>query len=131
MKKDIHPTYHNDAVISCACGATFKVGSTSSSITVDLCSKCHPFYTGKQKLVDTAGRVEKFEEKIKKASAAKDKAAKRKAAQAAFKAKKNEESKVVAKKDAKASGKAKKDATRAKAAKEDAKKKTTKSKKEA
>ncbi|MDO8600029.1 MAG: 50S ribosomal protein L31 [bacterium] len=59
MKTDIHPTYH-EATVKCACGNTFKVGSTKERIDIEICSKCHPFYTGKQKLVDTAGRVEKF-----------------------------------------------------------------------
>ena len=66
MKKDIHPTYHDDASIKCACGATYAVGSTVKDINIDICSNCHPFYTGKQKLVDTARRVEKFEEKAAK-----------------------------------------------------------------
>jgi len=65
MKKDIHPKYNNSAKVICACGNTFETGSTMNEIKVDLCSKCHPFFTGKQKLVDTARRVEKFEEKIK------------------------------------------------------------------
>lgn len=66
MKKDIHPKYNTQATVSCACGYTFKVGSTKDEIKTELCSQCHPFYTGKQKLVDTARRVEKFEEKMKK-----------------------------------------------------------------
>lgn len=60
MKSGIHPTYHPKAKVKCACGATFEFGSTAESYSVDICSKCHPFYTGKQKLVDTAGRVDKF-----------------------------------------------------------------------
>jgi len=64
MKKDIHPTYYPDAKVSCACGNTFTVGSTVKEINVEICSKCHPFYTGKEKLVDTAGRVDRFK-KIK------------------------------------------------------------------
>lgn len=72
MKKDIHPTYHKKSKVSCACGATFETGSTLPKIDVELCSKCHPFYTGKQKLVDTARRVEKFQERVaKKTTAAK------------------------------------------------------------
>ncbi len=66
MKKDIHPTYHPDGKITCACGASYDVGSTVKETHVDICSNCHPFYTGKQKLIDTARRVEKFEEKIAK-----------------------------------------------------------------
>jgi large subunit ribosomal protein L31 len=65
MKTDIHPKY-NDTVIKCACGAEFKVGSTKKDITVEICSQCHPFYTGKQKLVDTAGRIERFRKKYEK-----------------------------------------------------------------
>ncbi|MBU4421541.1 50S ribosomal protein L31 [Candidatus Parcubacteria bacterium] len=83
MKKDIHPTYHKDAKITCACGMGFVIGSTEPEIKTELCSSCHPFYTGKQKIVDTARRVEKFQEKMaKKESVGKDrkgKAVKRKA----------------------------------------------------
>ena len=57
MKKDIHPEYHKKAKIACACGNTFEVGSTMEKIETELCSACHPFYTGKQKLVYTARRV--------------------------------------------------------------------------
>lgn len=63
MKATIHPTYHSDAKIVCACGREMVVGSTLKEIRVELCSACHPFYTGKQKLVDTQRRVEKFQEK--------------------------------------------------------------------
>jgi len=71
MKKDIHPQYHPDAKVICACGNQFSVGSTLPEIRVEICSMCHPFYTGKQKLVDTSRRVEKFQERLaKKASAA-------------------------------------------------------------
>ncbi len=66
MKKDIHPEYFEDAVIKCACGSTYKVGSTLKEISVELCSNCHPFYTGKQKIIDTARRVEKFETRLGK-----------------------------------------------------------------
>ncbi len=65
MKKDTHPKYHSNTKVECACGNSFTTGSTLSEIKTDLCSKCHPFFTGKQKLVDTARRVEKFEAKIK------------------------------------------------------------------
>lgn len=60
MKAEIHPTYYPQAQIRCACGATYTTGSTVPEIRVEICSACHPFYTGKQKLVDTARRVEKF-----------------------------------------------------------------------
>ena len=70
MKKDIHPKYFKNAKISCACGAIYEIGSTSEEIQVELCSKCHPFYTGeKQKILDTARRVEKFTERAAKKSA--------------------------------------------------------------
>jgi len=64
MKKDIHPEYNEKAIASCACGHSFETGSTLKEIKVELCSNCHPFYTGKQKLVDTARRVEKFQAKM-------------------------------------------------------------------
>jgi large subunit ribosomal protein L31 len=63
MKKEIHPTYYPTAQIKCACGNILIVGSTLAELTTELCSNCHPFYTGKQKLVDTARRVEKFQAK--------------------------------------------------------------------
>jgi large subunit ribosomal protein L31 len=65
MKKDIHPAYH-DAVVKCACGNTLETRSTKKEIHVEVCSKCHGFFTGKQKLVDAAGRVEKFQRKYSK-----------------------------------------------------------------
>lgn len=64
MKTEIHPEYFADAKIKCACGKTYTVGSTAKEIQVELCANCHPFYTGKQKLVDTAGRVDKFKKKL-------------------------------------------------------------------
>ncbi len=73
MKKDIHPNY-NETSVKCACGNSFKTGSTLSEINIEVCSECHPFYTGKEKVVDTAGRVEKFN---KKRSLAKPKKAKK------------------------------------------------------
>lgn len=63
MKNDIHPTYFATATITCACGASYTIGSTKEDIQVELCAKCHPFYTGKQKIIDTARRVEKFEKR--------------------------------------------------------------------
>jgi len=69
MKKDIHPKYNSEAKAVCACGNKLTVGSTVSELEVELCSACHPFYTGKQKLVDTARRVEKFKERDAKKSA--------------------------------------------------------------
>ena len=70
MKKDIHPKYNENAKVTCACGNVFTVGSTKDEIRIELCNLCHPFYTGKQKFVDTARRVEKFQEKAAKVSAA-------------------------------------------------------------
>ena len=68
MKKGIHPE-SKQATIGCACGATIETRSTAGSYTVDVCSECHPFYTGRQKLVDTAGRIERFNRKYGKAKA--------------------------------------------------------------
>lgn len=65
MKPDIHPNY-DDTAIKCACGNTIEVGSTKKEISVEICSQCHPFFTGKQKLVDTAGRIERFRKKYEK-----------------------------------------------------------------
>jgi len=62
LKKGIHPEYV-DTTVTCGCGETFKTRSTRKTIHVEICSKCHPFYTGKQKLIDTAGRVEKFQKR--------------------------------------------------------------------
>ncbi|MEW6238328.1 MAG: 50S ribosomal protein L31 [Candidatus Omnitrophota bacterium] len=64
MKKGIHPNYYL-ATVSCACGNTFQTGSTVETIKVEICSACHPFFTGKQKFIDTAGRVERFKRKYK------------------------------------------------------------------
>jgi large subunit ribosomal protein L31 len=60
MKKDIHPKFDIKAKATCACGASFEVGSTMSEIKMEICSHCHPFYTGNEKVMDTAGRVERF-----------------------------------------------------------------------
>ena len=68
MKKDIHPIYYSDAKITCACGTVFKIGSTKKEIQTEICSQCHPFYTGKEKLIDTMGRVERFKSRKEKAS---------------------------------------------------------------
>lgn len=77
MKSGVHPNYHSDIQITCACGNTIITGSTKKELKTELCSACHPFFTGKQRLVDTAGRVEKFRARQKvteeKASAAKSK----------------------------------------------------------
>jgi large subunit ribosomal protein L31 len=65
MKADIHPKYQ-ETKIRCACGNVIETGSTKDNITVEICSSCHPFFTGKQKLVDTAGRIERFRKKYQK-----------------------------------------------------------------
>lgn len=66
MKKDIHPQYYPNARVTCACGNTFTIGSTKENIEVEICSKCHPFYSGKEKMMDTMGRVEKFRKRAEK-----------------------------------------------------------------
>jgi len=73
MRADIHPTYFPEANVSCACGNKFKLGSTQEKIEVEICSACHPFYTGQEKIVDTAGRVEKFKARSAVAKAKADK----------------------------------------------------------
>lgn len=67
MKQDIHPDY-KQTTITCACGNVIETGSTLENITVEICSACHPFFTGKQKLVDTGGRVEKFNKRFNRES---------------------------------------------------------------
>jgi len=66
MKKDTHPTYFEKSKATCSCGSTFTMGSTRENIKVEVCSSCHPFYTGKKKILDTMGRVEKFKQKMAK-----------------------------------------------------------------
>ena len=70
MKKDIHPVYQDKATVTCACGTKFSVGSTASALQVEICSACHPFYTGKQNLIDTTGRVERFKTRSAKQTVA-------------------------------------------------------------
>ena len=79
MKKEIHPKYYPESKVTCSCGAAFTVGSTKESIHVEICSQCHPFFTGEEKVMDTAGRVEKFN---KKRAAAKPTTKKEKAVKA-------------------------------------------------
>ena len=69
MKSGIHPEYL-EATVTCACGNTFKTRSTKGSFNVDICAECHPFYTGKQKLLDSGGRVERFQRRLEKAGGA-------------------------------------------------------------
>lgn len=72
MKTDIHPAYNTEVTVTCACGNTFVTGSTQTAISVEVCSACHPFYTGKQKLVDVAGRVDKFKKRLEETGAIAD-----------------------------------------------------------
>ena len=69
MKTKIHPKWFADAKVTCACGNTFTTGSTLQQISVEICSNCHPLYTGQQKFVDTAGRVDKFNQRVAQATA--------------------------------------------------------------
>lgn len=71
MKKEIHPAYYPKAQVTCSCGNVIEIGSTTESMRTDSCSACHPFYTGKQKQVEKGGRVERFREKVAKATSGK------------------------------------------------------------
>jgi len=75
MKKDIHPQYYPKAKITCACGNVIEVGSTKKTMETEICSSCHPFFTGKKKMIDTTGRVDRFK-KLAEKSAAKKKTTK-------------------------------------------------------
>lgn len=66
MKKNIHPKYYSEAKVICACGNKWITGSTKEELRVEICSNCHPFFTGKEKIIDTAGRVEKFKQRLAK-----------------------------------------------------------------
>jgi large subunit ribosomal protein L31 len=77
MKAEIHPTYFPKAQVTCACGAVFTVGSTKEKMTVEICSQCHPFYTGNDKNIDAAGMVDKFKTRAAKATGAKAAASKK------------------------------------------------------
>ena len=101
MKQKIHPAYYTTAKVTCACGNSFVVGSTKEEIRVELCGQCHPFYSGEEKLVDTARRVEKFKER----------ADKKNVASAGRKGKKVKKAVATAKKKAKAEAAMKKDET--------------------
>ncbi len=65
MKEKIHPKFFQDAQVVCSCGNIFTIGSTKKNLRVELCSKCHPFFTGERKMIDTAGRVERFRQRYK------------------------------------------------------------------
>lgn len=86
MKEKIHPTWYPEARVHCACGNTFTTGSTKPEIAVEICSACHPLFTGQQKLVDTAGRVDKFQQRAAIAKRKQEEAAARKKAREAKKA---------------------------------------------
>ncbi len=75
MKKTIHPTYYPQATITCSCGAVLTTGSTQAEMTTEICSACHPFYTGKKKMIDTTGRVDRFKKLSEKAAVKKEAAA--------------------------------------------------------
>jgi len=89
-KKDIHPKYYEKAKVICACGNTFEVGSTEPELRVEVCSACHPFYTGTAKFIDTAGRVDKFQARVRKAQ---EMSAKGRSASGGKGSKKNEQKK--------------------------------------
>lgn len=95
MKKDIHPKYYSDAKIKCACGAELAAGSTRENLEVEICSSCHPFYTGDKKVVDTAGRVERFKQLAAKSAAKKEAAKDAKAAKKAGKKSEQKEGKSL------------------------------------
>lgn len=76
MKKDIHPQYFDDAKIKCSCGAVLETGSTQKELQVEICSQCHPFYTGKKKMLDSTGRVDRFKKLTERTSAKKEAAQK-------------------------------------------------------
>jgi large subunit ribosomal protein L31 len=65
MKEKIHPKYYEEAKVICSCGNTFTVGATRPTLKVEVCSKCHPFYSGKQHIMDTAGQIERFKKRFK------------------------------------------------------------------
>jgi len=72
MKKGIHPKYNADAKITCSCGNIIKTGSTVKEMEIEICSACHPFYTGKKKLVDSTGRVDRFQRRLKRSAELKE-----------------------------------------------------------
>lgn len=102
MKKEIHPKYYEEAKIVCACGNVIETGATKEEMHIEICNACHPFYTGKEKLIDSAGQVDRFKKRMEQSTALKEEAKKKKVAKKDSK-KKN---KTTAKK--KESGKTKK-----------------------
>ena len=105
MKPKIHPKYYDNATITCACGNVFKVGSTVEKIEIEICSACHPFYTGKKKLIDSAGQVDRFQKKMEMA---KKMQAEKKAKEKAKKSNKQSAKKLTSSKTTTSSKKAKK-----------------------
>jgi len=98
MKEKIHPKYFKNAVQRCACGAVFHIPSTRKEVEIEICSQCHPFYTGKAKIVDTAGQVEKFKKRVAKAKEMREKPVKQaEKGKQAKKARKGKETKAVKK----------------------------------
>lgn len=96
MKKDIHPKYYSNTKVTCSCGANFEIGSTVPELKVDICSNCHPIYTGKKKFIDTAGRLEKFMAKMEKSNKMKEEiSAREKARTSKAKKAENEESETI------------------------------------
>lgn len=95
MKANTHPKWYPDALVTCACGNTFTVGSTQPQLAVEVCSKCHPFYTGEMKYVDTMGRVEKFSEKRQQAQDVKAKLTKKRKKKAKQKKEQEREPKTL------------------------------------
>lgn len=91
MKKNLHPQYYDKTKVKCSCGADFEVGSTIPDIKVEICSSCHPLYTGNKRIVDTAGRVDRFQARLKKFEEMKQQAAKRSAKPKTEKAETKEE----------------------------------------
>lgn len=88
MKKEIHPKYFKNAKVTCTCGNIFEIGSTSETLDVELCSKCHPFYSGKQKLIDESGVINRYQSRLKKNEDASKTRKGKKVKQATVKAKK-------------------------------------------
>jgi len=88
MKKEIHPNYNTEAMIKCACGNIIKTGSTKKEMEMEICSDCHPFFTGKEKLIDSTGRVEKFRARLESSKAKQEKIKKTASKATASKAKK-------------------------------------------
>lgn len=94
MKKEIHPKYFNKTKVTCTCGNTFEVGSTAETLDIELCSKCHPFYSGKQKLIDDSGVINRYQNRLKKNEGVAKERKGKKAKKAVSKAKKTAKAKT-------------------------------------